>query len=299
MKKFLLLLTMFFLFFSCNVKKNNAENKLKVVTTLNYFSNLVEEIAKDKVEIEGLMKEGEDPHLYIATAGDIKKIDEADLIVYGGLHLEGKMVDILENIKNENINLSNSAPKDKLIVTEEGIYDPHIWFDMDIWALEAKSLTEKLSLLDEKNKDFYNSNLEKYLVEIENTKNYIKERIEEIPKESRYLITAHDAFNYYSREFGLEVKSIQGISTASEIGTKEINDLANFIVTHNIKAIFTESSVNPKSIEALREAVKSKGGEVKIGGELYSDSMGDKLNNTETYLKTIKANTDIIVDALK
>lgn len=299
MKKFLLLLTMFFLFFSCNVKKNNAENKLKVVTTLNYFSNLVEEIAKDKVEIEGLMKEGEDPHLYIATAGDIKKIDEADLIVYGGLHLEGKMVDILENIKNENINLSNSAPKDKLIVTEEGVYDPHIWFDMDIWALEAKSLTEKLSLLDEKNKDFYNSNLEKYLVEIENTKNYIKERIEEIPKESRYLITAHDAFNYYSREFGLEVKSIQGISTASEIGTKEINDLANFIVTHNIKAIFTESSVNPKSIEALREAVKSKGGEVKIGGELYSDSMGDKLNNTETYLKTIKANTDIIVDALK
>lgn len=299
MKKFLLLLTMFFLFFSCNVKKNNAENKLKVVTTLNYFSNLVEEIAKDKVEIVGLMKEGEDPHLYIATAGDVKKIDEADLIVYGGLHLEGKMVDIFENIKNENINLSNSAPKDKLIVTEEGVYDPHIWFDMDIWALEAKSLTEKLSLLDEKNKDFYNSNLEKYLVEIENTKNYIKERIEEIPKESRYLITAHDAFNYYSREFGLEVKSIQGISTDSEIGTKEINDLANFIVTHNIKAIFTESSVNPKSIEALREAVKSKGGEVKIGGELYSDSMGDKLNNTETYLKTIKANTDIIVDALK
>ena len=128
---------------------------------------------------------------------------------------------------------------------------------------------------------------------------YIQAKINEIPEESRYLITAHDAFAYFAEQFGLQVKAIQGVSTDSEIGTKQIEDLANFIVEHNIKAIFVESSVNHKSIEALQEAVKAKGGNVEIGGELYSDSMGDKENNTETYIKTIKANADTISNALK
>jgi len=145
----------------------------------------------------------------------------------------------------------------------------------------------------------FENNLQTYLKSLDEATEYIQAKINEIPEESRYLITAHDAFAYFAEQFGLQVKAIQGVSTDSEIGTKQIEDLATFIVEHKIKAIFVESSVNHKSIEALQEAVKAKGGNVEIGGELYSDSMGDKENNTETYIKTIKANADTIANALK
>jgi len=160
---------------------------------------------------------------------------------------------------------------------------------------EAYSYIIKPSL--EKDKDIQRE-LD-YLKSLDEATEYIQAKINEIPEESRYLITAHDAFAYFAEQFGLQVKAIQGVSTDSEIGTKQIEDLATFIVEHKIKAIFVESSVNHKSIEALQEAVKAKGGNVEIGGELYSDSMGDKENNTETYIKTIKANADTIANALK
>ena len=270
MKKIFKLLTvmMISLFIvACGEKKeetktSNEIQKIKVTTTLNYYQNLIEEIGGDKVEVTGLMKEGEDPHLYVATAGDVEKLQNADLVVYGGLHLEGKMTDIFASLSNKYIlNLGDQLDKSLLHKEDENTYDPHVWFNTKFWAIQAK--------------------------------------INEIPEESRYLITAHDAFAYFAEQFGLQVKAIQGVSTDSEIGTKQIEDLANFIVEHNIKAIFVESSVNHKSIEALQEAVKAKGGNVEIGGELYSDSMGDKENNTETYIKTIKANADTISNALK
>lgn len=302
MKKILSLFILVMLVFSCNLESKNekSSSKIKVTTTLNYYANLVEEIAKDKVEIESLMKEGEDPHLYVASAGDISKLENANLVIFGGLHLEGKMIEIFENLKNKEVlDLSSVVDKSKLLEEEAGIYDPHVWFDTEIWASQAKAVKEKLELLDPANKDFYNENLEKYLKDLEELTKYTHNRISEIKEESRYLVTAHDAFAYFARQFGIEVKAIQGISTDSEIGTKEIDDLANFIIEHKIKAIFVETSVNSKSIESLKEAVKAKGGEVEIGGELYSDSMGDKEKGTETYIKTFKFNVDTFVDALK
>lgn len=298
----LLMVSLLMLFIVACGKKAEDKNmdKIKVTTTLNYFVNLVEEIGKDKVEVLGLMNEGEDPHLYVATAGDVEKLQNADLVVYGGLHLEGKMEDIFNKLSDKNIlNLGDQLEKSKLTMEDENTYDPHVWFNTEFWALQAKAVAEKLSSMQPENKEFFESNLKAYLEELKQATEYVKNRIAEIPEESRYLITAHDAFGYFADQFGLEVKAIQGVSTDSEIGTKEIEDLANFIVEKNIKAIFVESSVNHRSIEALQEAVKSKGKSVVIGGELYSDSMGDKENNTETYIKTLKANADIIADALK
>ncbi|WP_415669335.1 metal ABC transporter solute-binding protein, Zn/Mn family [Streptobacillus ratti] len=289
--------------FSCGSKMGDAnsdEGKIKVTTTLNYYVNLLDEIGKDKVKVTGLMGEGEDPHLYVATAGDIEKLEKADLVVYGGLHLEGKMVEIFENLKDKAVlDLGAQLDPAKLVEEEKGVYDPHVWFNTEFWAVQAEAVAKKLSELDPANKDFYMNNLEAYLKELAEATKYVQDKINEIPENSRVLITAHDAFGYFASQFGLEVKAIQGVSTDSEIGTKEINDLADFIVANKIKAIFVESSVNHKSIESLQEAVKAKGFEVKIGGELYSDSMGDAKNNTETYIKTLKFNADTIANALK
>lgn len=298
-------LMLMFLVFSCGAKKEEtAENtemkKIKVTTTLNYYADLLNQIGGDKVEITGLMKEGEDPHLYVATASDVEKLESADLVVYGGLHLEGKMVEIFDNLKGKEVlNLGEQLDPSKLTKVSDSVYDPHVWFNTEFWSIQAKAVAEKLSALDPSNKDFYMTNLDNYLKEVKEATEYIQARINEIPEGQRYLVTAHDAFGYFSDQFGLTVKAIQGVSTDSQIGTKEINDLANFIVEHNVKAIFVESSVNHKSIESLQEAVRAKGGDVKIGGELYSDSMGDKERNTDTYIKTIKANADIIAEALK
>ena len=197
------------------------------------------------------------------------------------------------------LNLGEQLDKNLLHKENENTYDPHVWFNTQFWAIQAKAVKDKLAEISPENKEYFESNLQAYLKSLDEATEYIQAKINEIPEESRYLITAHDAFAYFAEQFGLQVKAIQGVSTDSEIGTKQIEDLANFIVEHNIKAIFVESSVNHKSIEALQEAVKAKGGNVEIGGELYSDSMGDKENNTETYIKTIKANADTIANALK
>lgn len=302
-KNILIFIGMLVLFIACG-KENKVNNivseKIKVTTTLNYFVNLVEEIGKDKVEVTGLMNEGEDPHLYIATAGDVDKLQKADLIVYGGLHLEGKMEDIFSKLTDKNLlNLGEQLDKSLLTKEDTNTYDPHVWFNTNFWGIQAKAVAEKLSSIQPENKEYFEENLKKYLLELNEITEYTKNRINEIAKESRYLITAHDAFGYFADQFGLEVKAIQGVSTDSEIGAKEIEELANFIVEKDIKAIFVESSVNHRSIEALKEAVKSKGKNIVIGGELYSDSMGSKEDDADTYIKTLKANVDTIVNALK
>lgn len=304
-KKLLVLFVMFVVAISCGSKAgadatSTEGKKIKVTTTLNYYVDLLNQIGGDKVEITGLMKEGEDPHLYVATAGDVEKLNSADLVVYGGLHLEGKMVDIFDKLQGrEVLNLGDALDKSQLTKVDDELYDPHVWFNTQFWALQAKAVADKLSSMDAANKDYYQANLEKYLKDLDEATKYIQDRINEIPEGSRYLVTAHDAFGYFSKQFGLTVEAIQGVSTDSEVSTKRIEELAQFIADHKIKAIFTESSVSPASIHALEEAVKAKGWEIKIGDELYSDSMGDKEHDTDTYIKTIKANADKIANALK
>ena len=305
--RFILGFTLFAIFLvSCNKSANTTtavdSQKLKVTTTTTMLKDLIQTIGGDKVEVTNLMGEGVDPHLYNASAGDIDKLANADLIIYGGLHLEGKMGDIFGKLESSGKNIldvGGTLDKNLLIFEAENTPDPHVWFDTNLWILEAEAVAAKLSDIDSKNADYYMSNLEKYKKDIRDLTGYTIKRISEIPESGRVLVTAHDAFGYFAKQFGLEVRSIQGISTDSEAGTKDISELADFIVKRKIKAVFIESSVPKKTIESLQEAVKAKGGEVKIGGELYSDSLGDKEHDTDTYIKTVKKNVDVIVEALK
>jgi manganese/zinc/iron transport system substrate-binding protein len=283
---------------------NETNDTLKIVATTTMLADLAEVIGGDHVTVNGLMGPGIDPHLYQASAGDVTLMQKADVVVYNGLHLEGKMGEIFESLTDRGsivIRIEDGLSEDELLSWENdpSIHDPHIWFDVSLWKDAAKTVADKLSEADSAHKEDYLNNLEEYLVELDDLDTYIKDRVSEVPKEQRVLVTAHDAFNYFGRAYGFEVKGLQGISTDAEAGTADVSKLADFITERKIKAIFVESSVPPKTIEALQAAVKAKGFDVSIGGELYSDSLGGKDSGADTYLLTVKANIDTIADALK
>lgn len=303
MKKYLCLMLML-IFVSCsnNTNQNFKDEKLNIITTTTMLYDLVNVIGGDVVNNEGLCKAGVDPHLYKATAGDIAKMSDADIVIYNGFHLEGELGEVFSSLTSQNkdvISLENGLDIDKILTESDGNYDPHIWFNVLLWKDCATYITNELSKIDPDNKNIYQQNLTNYLIELDDLHTYVKERVQEIEPTQRTLITAHDAFNYFGEEYGFEVLAIQGINTQTMASTFDINELATYIADNKIKAIFVESSVSSKNILALQEAVNSKGFNVDIGGELYSDSLGDINSNHETYIKTVKANIDTIIDALK
>ena len=280
------------------------DDTLNVVATTTMLADLTDNIGGDHVSVSGLMGAGVDPHLYEASAGDVTLMQNADIVVYNGLHLEGKMGDIFESLTEQDsavICIEHGLDESKLLEWEDegGTHDPHVWFDVSLWMDAAEIVADGLSAVDPDNVADYQANLEQYLAELEELDIYIRERVAEVPEEQRVLITAHDAFSYFGQAYGFEVMGLQGISTEAEAGTADVSDLATFIAENEIKAIFVESSIPTKTIEALQEATLAKGFDVQIGGELYSDSLGDAESGTETYILTVKANIDTIVDALK
>ncbi len=288
----------------CGAPKVEDNGKYNVVTTTTLIGDLTKQIGGEYVNVQELMGPGVDPHLYKASAGDVGKMQNANMVIYNGLHLEGKMGDVFEDIRGKDkliIAVSDNIDESKFLdfVTSPGAFDPHIWFDVSLWEEAAKEVTRGLKELDSEHSSEYDVNLEKYLLELEDLNKYIKERAAELDENERILITAHDAFSYFGEAYGFEVMGLQGISTASEAGTSDVRELANYIVLNKIKAIFVESSVPRKAIEALQEAVRAQGFDVEIGGELYSDSTGDTGSDAETYIGTFKANIDTIVNALK
>lgn len=300
---FLLLLSTFLI--SCNSnRKENETQKLRVVATTTMIADLVKNIGGERIELKGLMKAGVDPHLYKATEGDINLLLSADIVFYNGLHLEGKLVELFEKMNKRGRNIfpiSDGIDKSLLIRSAEfaNNYDPHIWFDIGIWKKSAEYVSKKISDIDSSNKDYYYNNLKKYLNELDSAEKVIKQKVNELTKERRILITAHDAFNYFGRAYDFEVRGLQGISTLSEASVFDVQNLANFIIEKNIKAIFVESSVPIKNIEALRQSVKSKGKEIKIGGELYSDSLGNIDSPEGTYIGMMIYNVNTIINSLK
>lgn len=280
------------------------DGTLNIVATTTMLADLTKVIGGEHVTVNGLMGPGIDPHLYQASAGDVTLMSGADVVVYNGLHLEGKMGEIFESLSGQGhavICIEEGIEEEKLLEWAGGgaVHDPHIWFDVSIWKDAAKVVENGLSQADPDHASGYKANLKSYLKELDETDAYIRERALEVPEGQRVLVTAHDAFNYFGRAYGFEVKGLQGISTDAEAGTADVSALASFIVERQIKAIFVESSVPPKTIEALQAAVKAKGFDVAIGGQLYSDSLGGEGSGAETYLLTVKANIDTIVDALR
>ncbi|MBS9774700.1 MAG: zinc ABC transporter substrate-binding protein [Tenacibaculum sp.] len=290
---------------SCNSKVKKEENKkLNVVTTTTMITDLVKNIGGDKLEVQGLMGAGVDPHLYKASEGDVSKLFNADVIVYNGLHLEGKFEDIFEKMRQQNkkiIVVADPIEKSTLISSESfvGNFDPHIWFDTQNWVKITKYVTGKLVEFDPKNAETYKENSKKYLEELAKLNTELTSKINELPEEKRILVTAHDAFNYFGRQHKFQVVGLQGLSTVAEAGVQDVQRLSAFIIDNNIKAIFVESSVPKRNVEALQEAVKSKGHEVVIGGELFSDALGNPGTEEGTYIGMYKANVKTIVDALK
>ncbi|MGD6969055.1 metal ABC transporter solute-binding protein, Zn/Mn family [Rossellomorea vietnamensis] len=277
--------------------------KIKVTSTIGQINDIVKNVGGDHVDSAGLMKSGVDPHLYKASQGDIKKLEEADLIFYNGLHLEGKMIEIFEKMEDEKptIAVTKDIPEAELLKSADGYaeHDPHVWFDIELWIKVTETVTEELSNYDKENAGDYKANGEAFIKELEELDQYAEEQISTIPEQSRVLVTAHDAFGYFGEAYGIKVMGLQGISTASESGSKDVSELRDFLVDNKVKAVFVESSVPKKAIEAVIEGAKEKGHEVEIGGELFSDAMGKEGTEKGTYLGMVRHNVDTIVNALK
>ncbi|HEY4650413.1 MAG TPA: zinc ABC transporter substrate-binding protein [Pontibacter sp.] len=277
--------------------------KMYVVTTTGILADAVKNITGDAATVEAVMGSGVDPHLYKATQGDLQKLTDADLIVYNGLHLEGKMGEVLGKLDRFKTVVAAAAgiPEQRLLRSDAfaDSHDPHIWFDVSLWQLVVEHLTKELQQKDPKNAALYARNARQYQQQLAQLHAYTKQAIASIPGQQRILITAHDAFGYFGRAYSIEVRGLQGISTVSEFGLQDVSHLVNFIVAHKVKAVFVESSVSPKAIEAVVIGSREKGHEVRIGGTLYSDALGEAGTPAGTYTGMVRYNVHNIVSALK
>ena len=275
----------------------------QIVTTVGMITDVVQNVAGDRAEVNGIIGEGIDPHLYKPTTSDIKTLQSADIVFYNGLMLEGKMGDVLVRVARagkpvlavtEEI-LSNG---DYVITDETDHFDPHVWMDVSGWLKAVDVIERGLIEYDPEGKAIYLANAAKYREQLSELDTYAKKSIQSIPADLRILVTAHDAFNYMARAYGLEVRGIQGVSTESEEGVRDIEELVTLLANRKIPAIFVESSVSDKNIKALAEGAQAKGHEVKIGGELFSDAMGISGTYEGTYIGMIDHNITTIVRAL-
>jgi manganese/zinc/iron transport system substrate-binding protein len=276
---------------------------VKVVATTSIVADLVRTVGGPQVEVEVLMGPGIDPHLYKASAGDVRRMSSAEAIFYSGLHLEGKMSEVLERMAERGMQTEAVAacvPKKDLIESADfsGLHDPHVWFDVALWSQAAKCVAETLTDLDPDHGDAYEARAAAAIEELLALDGWVRERVKALEPDQRVLVTAHDAFGYFGRAYGFEVYGLLGLSTASEAGTADVRELAEFIAESQIPAIFVETSVPPRFVQALREAVRARGFEVEIGGSLYSDSLGSPGTPEETYVGTVRANVETIVTAL-
>ncbi|MGB1018896.1 MAG: metal ABC transporter solute-binding protein, Zn/Mn family [Chitinophagales bacterium] len=304
MKKYSLIILVALLFSCKNENTKTAQSKIKIVSTTTMITDMVKNIGGDKIELQGLMGAGVDPHLYKASEGDVNKLFEADMILYNGLHLEGKLEDVFEKMKLQNkkvVAVSDAIDKKKLIASElfDSNFDPHIWFDLHFWKQCTEFIAAELATFDKANAAFYKKNATDYIAALNTLEQEIDSSVLSLPTENRVLVTAHDAFNYFGKAYYFEVVGLQGLSTATEAGVKDVQELSTFIVERKIKAVFVESSVPKRTIEALQEAVKAKGHNVNIGGTLYSDALGNKGSVEGTYLGMYRHNISTIVNALK
>jgi manganese/zinc/iron transport system substrate-binding protein len=277
--------------------------RVKVVATTTIVADLVSRIGGEDVALEALMGPGVDPHLYKPSAGDVWRLSAARAVFYNGLHLEGKMGEVFAEMSRRGVTtvaVAECIPESELIRSAgfAGVHDPHCWFDVALWSRTAGCVRDALSELDPGHADAYRSRAEAYVAELAALDAWVRERVAALPEERRVLVTAHDAFTYFGRAYGFEVRGLVGVSTAAEAATADVQQLAQLIAERRIPAIFVESSVSPRSIKALCEAVAARGFEVAIGGSLYSDALGDPAGPAGTYVGMVRSNVETMTGAL-
>ncbi len=281
---------------------SRKEGKLRVVATTGMVADLARRIGGDFVEVEALMGPGVDPHLYKASAGDLARLRAADLILYNGLSLEGKMGDLFVEMASRRKVAAVTAglPQDRLLEPEElqGHYDPHVWFDTALWAETTAAVAEALADVDPDRQATYRERARDYREQLLALDREVRDAVASIPKESRVLVTSHDAFRYFGRAYGVEVAGLQGISTVDEPGVEDVRRIAELVVARRLKAIFVETSVSSKAIEAVIHAVRERGHEVREGGTLYSDAMGSE-PPANSYPGMVRANVRTFVEAMR
>ena len=301
MKKSIICLFVIFLV-ACKAPTKPSD-KLKVVVTTSMLTDLVKNIGGDLIDVQGLMGAGVDPHLYKASEGDVSKLFNADVIFYNGLHLEGKLVAVFEKMEAQKttVALGEFLAKEGLIGSDyfASNYDPHVWFNIQYFKEFSDKVTSVLSEKDPKNAASFTANNLVFQQELDLLHTAVVNTIATLAPEKRILVTAHDAFNYFGKAYGFKVVGLQGLSTATEAGVQDVQKLSEYIIANKVKAIFIESSVPRRTIEALEAAVLSKGHQVSIGGSLYSDALGDGGSVEGTYVGMFLYNVKTIVNALQ
>ena len=273
------------------------------VATVGMIADVVRHVAGNHAKLKGLIGEGVDPHLYKPTRNDVLAILQAEIVFYNGLKLEGKMADILAQADQEGrtvcaVSAAILKREDYVVIDESNRHDPHLWMDVRGWMRATQVVAKTLREFDPPNAAAYRKNADSYLKTLRQLDDYARKTIASIPPPQRVLVTAHDAFRYLGRAYGLEVRGIQGLSTESEAGVKDIETLVSFLVSRKIPAIFVETSVSEKNVRALVEGARAQGHEVKIGGALFSDAMGKRGSYEGTYVGMIDHNVTTIVRAL-
>jgi manganese/zinc/iron transport system substrate-binding protein len=279
----------------------SGEYPIKVVCTTGMVADLAKQLGGKHVEVVQLMGEGVDPHLYKTSPGDVSQMNSADIIFYSGLHLEGKMSDLFARMaeKKEIFAVTARIQPDRILHNEAETPDPHVWFDVALWSDAMLVVRDALAAFDPAHAGEYKASAEAYQKQLVELGDYTRHEIASIPEKQRVMVTAHDAFRYFGRAYEIEVRGIQGINTEGEASVKEINNLVNLLVARKIKAVFVESSVSERNIRALVEGCRARGHDITIGGELFSDAMGEDGTPEGTYVGMVKHNVDTIVRALK
>lgn len=283
---------------------------LNIVCSTGIIADMVTAIGGEQVQVAYLMGPGVDPHIYRARASDMQLLATAQLIFYHGLHLEGKMATLFERMsrdtKNSNkagsvlaVAVADAIPKNLLQVADDGVtYDPHVWHDVQLWQYAARCVYSTLVEIDPAHASYYQEQFSKYQKELLNLDRYIKNQVAQIPESQRVLITAHDAFGYFGRAYGFTVVGLQGISTDSEISMHDIQRVVDTIIAHDVPALFLESLIPERTLQAVKQAVQARGRTVIFGQELFSDALGDTATGADTYVGMMRHNVQAIVGAL-
>jgi len=282
--------------------EETGPRKVEVVATTGMIADIVKHVGAEKVNVTTLIGPGVDPHTYKATDDDVKRMLAADVIFYNGLNLESGMTDDFARISGEvrAVAVTDKMPEDMLLRPDNfgGEYDPHVWFDVRLWMSAVETVRDVLIEYDRASAVIFDNNAEGYLTELSELHDYVYKLTKSIPERQRFLVTSHDAFNYFGRCYGLQVRGVQGITTAKEVSSADVKRIAQFVIDHNVPVIFEETSVSPKGIEDVLAAVEAKGRNIEVGETLFSDDLGNDGSYEGTYVGMLTYDTDNIANAL-